>query len=92
MELFYISDINECEIPGSCSQTCYNTKGGYKCECLDGYMLEPNNNKRCRAKGELFFFVSDNMNLFCLYSITISYTAICFCVCCTVFPPCQDVL
>lgn len=52
MDFIHISDINECEIPGSCSQTCYNTKGGYKCECLDGYMLEPNNNKRCRAKGE----------------------------------------
>lgn len=57
MQFIYISDINECEIPGSCSQTCFNTKGGYKCECLDGYMLEPNNNKRCRAKGELFLFL-----------------------------------
>lgn len=83
MEFIYISDINECEIPGSCSQTCYNTKGGYKCECLDGYMLEPNNNRRCRAKGELFLFLSDNMNLYCMLHIAVSYTAICFCVCCT---------
>jgi hypothetical protein len=43
-------DINECEEPGKCSQMCINRKGGYKCECKPGYVLE--NHYFCRAEGE----------------------------------------
>ncbi|GFO03207.1 very low-density lipoprotein receptor [Plakobranchus ocellatus] len=32
-------DINECLIPGTCSQLCTNTKGSYKCECIEGFNL-----------------------------------------------------
>lgn len=50
--IFFSSlDINECEIPGMCSQLCYNTKGGFKCSCMDGYRLDPNGRK-CRAEGK----------------------------------------
>lgn len=45
-----LPDINECEIPGMCSQGCYNTKGSFKCSCIEGYELDPDGRK-CRAKG-----------------------------------------
>lgn len=40
-------DIDECKIPGTCSQLCKNTKGSYKCECLPGYTLV--NHRYCKA-------------------------------------------
>lgn len=43
-------DINECEHPGTCSQICVNTRGGYKCECRPGYIIE--RHFFCRADGE----------------------------------------
>ena len=33
-------DINECEVPGSCSHRCFNEKGSFKCQCEPGYQLE----------------------------------------------------
>lgn len=42
-------DIDECQNVGTCSQICTNTKGGYKCECQEGYLIE--NHHFCRAKG-----------------------------------------
>lgn len=36
-----VADMNECEPPGRCSQACINTKGSYKCECGDQYVLLP---------------------------------------------------
>lgn len=44
-----MSDINECEDPGSCSQICVNEKGTFKCECEDGYLRDPNDHTRCKA-------------------------------------------
>lgn len=54
-----LPDINECEIPGMCSQGCYNTKGSFKCSCIEGYELDPDGRK-CRAKGSCwnFFFLT----------------------------------
>ncbi|KAG8181261.1 hypothetical protein JTE90_018780, partial [Oedothorax gibbosus] len=49
-------DINECEMPGSCSHFCNNTKGGFKCSCADGYFLE-HDHKRCKADGGAASFV-----------------------------------
>ena len=43
------ADIDECQIPGSCSQTCTNTKGSFKCECLEGYMRDPADPTFCKA-------------------------------------------
>ncbi|KAG0435715.1 hypothetical protein HPB47_018353 [Ixodes persulcatus] len=47
-------DVDECLIPGSCSQKCTNYKGGYKCECIEGYVPEPRDRHRCKAKGEWY--------------------------------------
>ena len=38
---FFFVDINECDIPGTCSQKCENTKGSYKCSCHEGYYMDP---------------------------------------------------
>ena len=46
---FRPADVDECQIPGSCSQTCINTKGSFKCECLDGYMRDPADHTFCKA-------------------------------------------
>ena len=38
---FFFVDINECDIPGTFSQKCENTKGSYKCSCHEGYYMDP---------------------------------------------------
>lgn len=45
------TDVNECKIPGICSQVCYNTKGSFKCICRVGYNLEPDR-RSCKAIGK----------------------------------------
>jgi len=45
------TDINECEVHGTCPQVCKNTKGGYDCECATGYRKVGNGNM-CEAEGE----------------------------------------
>ena len=50
-------DINECEIPGICSQVCRNTKGSFKCSCLEGYVLDLDGRK-CRSSGKYAPFLS----------------------------------
>jgi len=44
------ADVDECKIPGMCSQICENKKGGYKCSCHEGYEWD-NADHRCRATG-----------------------------------------
>ena len=40
MTHFYDSDIYECsDDNGGCQQTCVNTVGSYRCECLAGFTL-----------------------------------------------------
>ena len=41
-------DLNECDPPGICSQSCTNIKGSYICSCVAGYLLEPNKHS-CKA-------------------------------------------
>lgn len=41
-------DLNECDPPGLCSQSCTNTKGSYFCNCIDGYVLEADKHT-CKA-------------------------------------------
>lgn len=43
------SDIDECLVPGSCSQFCQNEKGSFKCSCATGYLKDPRNLTRCKA-------------------------------------------
>lgn len=45
------ADINECTNPGICSQICINLKGGFKCECHNGYQMDPTTGV-CKAVGE----------------------------------------
>lgn len=40
-------DIDECALPGTCSQVCDNTKGSFKCSCNKGYVLT--NQRYCKA-------------------------------------------
>lgn len=51
--LFMSTDIDECENPDACSQICINYKGDYKCECYEGYEMDPAS-KTCKAVGEHF--------------------------------------
>lgn len=55
-------DVDECLIPGSCSQKCTNYKGGYKCECIEGYVPEPRDRHRCKAKEGVPFLLFANRN------------------------------
>ncbi|KFQ81956.1 Low-density lipoprotein receptor-related protein 2, partial [Phaethon lepturus] len=61
-------DIDECaeQGEGACSQTCLNAPGSYSCDCLPGYLLEPDG-RVCKLTGpepmllvavqsEVFFF------------------------------------
>lgn len=45
------ADIDECENPDACSQICINYKGDFKCECYEGYEMDPVT-KTCKAEGE----------------------------------------
>ncbi|CAD5112969.1 DgyrCDS2174 [Dimorphilus gyrociliatus] len=39
-------DIDECKaIPSPCSQRCVNTRGSYRCECYDGFILDDSGRK-----------------------------------------------
>lgn len=43
------ADIDECEVPDTCSQICINLPGSYKCDCNDGYQIDPVS-KTCKAE------------------------------------------
>lgn len=59
-------DVNECTIPGYCSQGCTNTIGSFKCICADGYELV--NGTKCIAEGpEPLMIFSDGDSLRGLY-------------------------
>lgn len=51
------SDIDECENPDACSQICINLKGDYKCECYEGYEMDPVT-KTCKAVGKTLISIS----------------------------------
>ncbi|CAL4088832.1 unnamed protein product, partial [Meganyctiphanes norvegica] len=42
-------DSNECEVEGSCDQSCFNEDPGFHCACVEGYKLY--NDTRCSAIG-----------------------------------------
>ncbi|XP_008943618.1 PREDICTED: low-density lipoprotein receptor-related protein 1-like, partial [Merops nubicus] len=42
-------DIDECSTTYPCSQKCINTLGSYKCLCIEGYKLRPDNPTSCKA-------------------------------------------
>lgn len=43
-------DIDECRIPGFCSQHCYNTRGSFRCWCDPEYRLDADQ-RTCKATG-----------------------------------------
>lgn len=43
-------DIDECRIPGFCSQHCYNMRGSFRCWCDIEYSLEADQ-RTCKATG-----------------------------------------
>lgn len=49
----FITDINECEVYGTCPQECKNTKGSYECFCAEGFdsFGEPRGTE-CAAQGK----------------------------------------
>lgn len=51
LSLARLTDINECQDPDTCSQLCVNLEGSYKCECEEGFQLDPFS-KACKAMGE----------------------------------------
>lgn len=58
----YPPDIDECENPDACSQICINYKGDYKCECYEGYEMDPVSST-CKAVGKAFKPTSDSIYL-----------------------------
>ncbi|XP_048384041.1 very low-density lipoprotein receptor isoform X2 [Stegostoma tigrinum] len=44
-------NVDECQNPSVCSQICVNLKGGYKCECYEGYQMDAANGV-CKAVGK----------------------------------------
>lgn len=49
--LFFGTDIDECANPDTCSQICINQIGSYKCQCEEGYQVDPAT-KACKAIGK----------------------------------------
>jgi len=47
-------DVDECQVFGSCSQTCHNEEGSFTCSCEEGYILR--NNSCVAGVGEPFMF------------------------------------
>ena len=47
------TDVNECEVYGTCPQECKNTKGSYECFCANGFLSfgEPHGTE-CAAQGK----------------------------------------
>jgi len=37
-------------VPPVCSQTCLSIPGGYKCDCLEGYVKDPQDGTSCKAR------------------------------------------
>lgn len=48
----FFLDIDECNIPGFCSQLCENTVGSFKCSCVEGYTRNPDHERTCKAIGK----------------------------------------
>ncbi|KAL8625703.1 hypothetical protein ACOMHN_043978 [Nucella lapillus] len=67
-------DINECLIPGQCSQRCENTKGNYKCHCLPGYSLEKDGYCKATDGGEPELLLVDRKDLRRYHLLTKKYS------------------
>ncbi|KAF7648154.1 hypothetical protein LDENG_00161250 [Lucifuga dentata] len=52
-------DIDECANPETCSQICINQIGSFKCECEEGYQVDPAT-KACKAIGTIAYLFFTN--------------------------------
>ncbi|CAL1588509.1 unnamed protein product [Knipowitschia caucasica] len=52
-------DIDECANPDTCSQICINQVGSYKCQCEEGYQVDPAT-KACKAIGTIAYLFFTN--------------------------------
>ncbi|KAJ0058038.1 hypothetical protein NL108_007263, partial [Boleophthalmus pectinirostris] len=52
-------DIDECANPDTCSQICINQIGSYKCQCEEGYQVDPAT-KACKAIGTIAYLFFTN--------------------------------
>ncbi|XP_042360331.1 low density lipoprotein receptor a [Plectropomus leopardus] len=52
-------DIDECANPDTCSQICVNQIGSYKCQCEEGYQVDPAT-KACKAIGTIAYLFFTN--------------------------------
>ncbi|XP_076061029.1 low-density lipoprotein receptor-related protein megalin isoform X2 [Oratosquilla oratoria] len=58
------ADIDECKVPGMCSQVCTNSKASFSCSCVEGYLLDANK-RFCRADDhkEAFLVISNRRSI-----------------------------
>lgn len=63
-----VADIDECQMPGSCSQLCENRVGSFKCSCRSGYQLDPGNRVTCLALGSVHVTLTLKP-LLCTYNV-----------------------
>ena len=55
--MYLITDIDECLYNnGNCSHICINTASSYYCECLTGYILQPNQRD---CEGEYIIYIAN---------------------------------
>ena len=56
-------DLDECAVPGLCSQTCHNQKGSYYCTCAEDYELVDKHNCKVVNQSEATLVISNRRSI-----------------------------
>ena len=57
-------DLDECAVPGKCSQRCTNQKGSYFCTCVDGYALaDDKHNCKVENRSVAYLIISNRVSM-----------------------------